>query len=125
MPRTLRTDKKEIQKLDKVYLNNIHSEKSLRDLVGVIMRMREVSCCYLGPPCDCKYGMERDTPADHLRPYGETTGCCELAEAAQILARMTEGERQEILTRPLKMSKKVTRKRCSKKHYVAQVSVKK
>lgn len=72
--------------------------KLLEGLAGA----RQRSCCYVGPTCDCKYGIREKemSPIDFMyKDLGEKTGCPEIRQAHAILSEMTDNEYETILKR--------------------------
>jgi hypothetical protein len=59
------------------------------DLLKAAENIRKHLCCYLGSPCDCKYGASKD---DWKLPKNETTGCCEMREIVGLLTNMTDDD---------------------------------
>lgn len=91
-----------IIKSDLVYLNvgfGIEQDRIVKGLLAI----RKKLCCYMGPPCDCKYGYDPDDT-----PYSEQTGCPEIALAASIISRMTPEEYTTFMERkPISMWRKL------------------
>ena len=76
-----------------------YRERCLEGLKGT----RQKVCCYMGSPCDCKYGireLEDELKAkDLIRGGSEQTGCPELYDAIAIFSVMTDDEYDEFCRR--------------------------
>jgi hypothetical protein len=64
-------------------------------LLEGLENIRERICCYIGPICDCKYGIKKMKPGpiEHFKwPRGERTGCPEIKMAMCLLSELNEDE---------------------------------
>jgi hypothetical protein len=58
-----------------------------KNLIANLEKIRIHLCCYIGAPCDCKYGVTHI--GDCLY---ERTGCPEVRKALQIINMLTDEE---------------------------------
>jgi len=67
-----------------------------KELEENLENLRKNICCYMGPTCDCKYGVEDRAKKDEILcasfvPYGgEHTGCPELRMVLRLLSVISE-----------------------------------
>jgi hypothetical protein len=65
-----------------------------QQLLKTLKEMQRKQCCYIGHPCDCKYGA-----TDMLEGHwgGEQTGCPELSCCIQILTLLTDKQYEKLM----------------------------